>query len=87
MNEHVKQVCKIGQGPACCRYLLFGLDGWECAKMNHDTGVKTLRHMIDGTVPESMTAKEIIDRNVASGASVSAGDNCEGKTVEFLNSE
>lgn len=55
--------------------------------MNHETNVKTLQHVIDGTVPKSMTAKEIIDQNVASGASVSIGDNCEGKTVEFLNSE
>jgi len=32
LNEHVKQVCKIGQGHQCCRYLVMGARGFECAK-------------------------------------------------------
>lgn len=31
MNEYIKNVCKIGQGPACCKYLVMG-SGWECMK-------------------------------------------------------
>lgn len=33
-NEHqVRDVCKIGQGAACCRYLTLGAKGFECAKL------------------------------------------------------
>ena len=33
MNEyHLKSICKIGQGKECCRYILIGKDGFECAK-------------------------------------------------------
>jgi len=32
MNEHVKNVCKIGQGNECCRYLVIGGSGFECVK-------------------------------------------------------
>ena len=32
MNEHVKTVCKIGQGNDCCRYLVMGSPGFECVK-------------------------------------------------------
>lgn len=30
--EHVKLVCKVQQGPATCRYLLLGTEGFECSK-------------------------------------------------------
>jgi hypothetical protein len=32
MNEQVKNVCKLGQGNACCRYLVIGPMGFECVK-------------------------------------------------------
>jgi hypothetical protein len=32
INEHVKNVCKVGQGNACCRYLVISADGFECMK-------------------------------------------------------
>ncbi len=32
MNDHIKNVCKIGQGIECCRYLVMGSDGFECVK-------------------------------------------------------
>jgi len=31
-SEHVKNVCKIGQGHDCCRYLVVGPNGFECMK-------------------------------------------------------
>lgn len=34
MNEHIKNVCKIGQGKECCRYLTLGPDGWNCERNN-----------------------------------------------------
>jgi hypothetical protein len=34
LDEHVKNVCKIGQGAECCKYLLLGSGGFECAKIS-----------------------------------------------------
>jgi hypothetical protein len=31
-RDHVKTVCKIGRGAECCRYLMAGGNGFECAK-------------------------------------------------------
>lgn len=30
--DHVHDVCKIGQGSDCCRYLTCGAKGFSCAK-------------------------------------------------------
>lgn len=32
-NETLKNVCKIGQGANCCRYILCGQNGFECGKL------------------------------------------------------
>lgn len=31
-QQHIENICKIGQGEECCRYLLCGPNGFECAK-------------------------------------------------------
>ena len=31
-DSYRKTVCKIGQGSDCCRYIVGGADGFECAK-------------------------------------------------------
>lgn len=31
--QWVKEVCKIGQGPLCCRYLTMMAGGWSCEKL------------------------------------------------------
>ena len=31
-NEHVSEVCCLGKGERCCRYLGMGSDGWQCLK-------------------------------------------------------
>lgn len=33
MTDHVKDVCKIGQGHDCCRYLVVAPGGFECGKL------------------------------------------------------
>jgi hypothetical protein len=30
---YIKDTCKIGQGHDCCRYLIMGSKGFECAKV------------------------------------------------------
>lgn len=32
-EEHLREVCALGQGEATCSYLMHGPDGWECAKI------------------------------------------------------
>lgn len=61
-DDHLKAVCRIGQGADCCRYIvreLFDAGPYECAK--HD-----------------QTLKEQIDRRHAAGSMIARGDNCEG---------
>lgn len=48
-DKYVNDVCKMGQGADCCRYLVMG-KGWECAK---ETSMKAT---IDARV-HSYTAK------------------------------
>lgn len=49
--EHIRSVCKIGQGKNCCRYLVVGGKGFECGKES-----ETLKIMIDKRV-QTMTAQ------------------------------
>lgn len=37
--DHVKNVCKFGQGHDCCRYLVCGTNGFECQKLGALKGV------------------------------------------------
>lgn len=53
MNDVLKDICKIGQGAACCKYLLAGENGFECAKTNGwkdivDNNWKTVKHTAQG---------------------------------------
>lgn len=29
---YIENICKIGQGASCCRYLTVGVKGWACEK-------------------------------------------------------
>ena len=51
--EKVKQICKIGQGAACCRYLACGSNGFECLKL-----IPTAKSHIDfkADIKQDMTA-------------------------------
>lgn len=49
-TQHMKEVCKIGQGADCCKYLLCSGEGFECGK----TGA--LKGVIDSRA-EYMTAQ------------------------------
>lgn len=31
-DEHIRDVCRMGQGAACCSFLILGSGGFECAK-------------------------------------------------------
>jgi hypothetical protein len=36
ITDQVKNICRIGQGANCCKYLVIGQDGFECMKVNKD---------------------------------------------------
>jgi hypothetical protein len=48
-SGYVYDTCKLGQGPACCKYLVFG-PAFNCAKLT------SMRFTIDGR-GDSMAAK------------------------------
>lgn len=51
-EQYVRDVCKMGQGAECCRYLTMGADGWSCEKGS------ALQFVIDGKVKDgSFTAQ------------------------------
>lgn len=51
--EKAKEVCKIGQGAACCRYFACGSNGFTCLKL-----VSTAKAAIDfkADIKQDMTA-------------------------------
>ena len=71
MNKHVKNVCKIGQGADCCKYLVAGGKGFECAK--HDPSDKAV---IDANWSES---------NVAQGDNCDGKDFQDETTINEMN--
>lgn len=44
-EKHLKEVCKVGQGNACCRYIVADSTGITCAK-NNPSLKKTLDHRV-----------------------------------------
>ena len=38
-KEYMDEVCKMGQGEDCCRYITVGADGFQCGK--DDPSIKT----------------------------------------------
>lgn len=33
-DKEPEEICKLGQGPECCAFLVVGPDGFECCKMD-----------------------------------------------------
>jgi hypothetical protein len=38
-NEEVKELCKPGEGPNTCVWLVIGAKGWECTMMHKNTAL------------------------------------------------
>jgi len=51
MNDYVTDTCKAGQGHQCCRYLILGGTGFECAKLT------SMRPTLDNK-GDNMTARD-----------------------------
>lgn len=52
MNQHIKDVCKIGQGFNCCKYLVMGVNGFECMKLDEND-----KRLIDNNWNDSKAAQ------------------------------
>ncbi len=50
IEEHVKEICKLGKGSETCAYLMMSSDGWECAKDNPSIEVMILKRLQEGTI-------------------------------------
>lgn len=64
MNDIIKDICKIGQGHQCCRYLVMGTQGFECAKHSElakllDQRVETQTITARGDNCEGKTIEEL----------------------------
>ena len=52
MNQQINDVCKLGQENLCCRYLVMGPNGFECAKLS-----SLKRYLDERVLEEKMTAR------------------------------
>ena len=50
--EDVKEICKIGQGEKCCRYISVGAKGWKCLKHSE------LKSLFDSRVRNNLMAAQ-----------------------------
>ena len=55
--EHIKKVCKPGQGGSTCRYLAASADGFSCAKV--EASLSVARYVDDQVYRGEMNAKAI----------------------------
>ena len=67
MNKYVEDICKIGQRTDCCRYLVMGTKGFECAKFTSiasllDSRVVSKTINARGDNCEGMTESESIEK-------------------------
>jgi hypothetical protein len=53
LKEHVKNVCQLGKGNSCCRYLVIGPKGLECVK----NIIEMKEHLDDRVNAEKMVAR------------------------------
>lgn len=51
MSQYAPDLCKVGQGEKCCRYIVMGSKGFECMKIDPD-----MKKVLDARV-NSMGAK------------------------------
>lgn len=49
---YLKTICKIGQGVKCCRYVVAGTEGIECAKKTSLAAVLDARVAADSIVAQ-----------------------------------
>lgn len=68
MNEHIINICKIGKGHDCCRYLVMSGKSWECVKHTSmatllDTRVETKTITARGDNCEGKTIAELNAKN------------------------
>jgi len=71
MSEHVGKVCRIGQGHECCRYLMMGPKGFECAKV---AGIRVKALLDQRVAEEAVYLDTIVALNKACAAQIEEGE-------------
>lgn len=67
MEKHIEVTCKIGQGAACCKYLVVGARGFECMKVNPasklliDFNWEVYKHTAQGDNCDGVSDHEILN--------------------------
>lgn len=72
-TKHVKNICLLNQGQACCRYL--GLDDVDFSKYHCLKHKTELRKKIDDYVNKQSNLKDPSNKNLP------VGNNCQGYPV------
>ena len=49
-DEEVKSICKLGQGPECCAFLVVGAKGFECIRMSYPANSSIFSRLEKGTM-------------------------------------
>lgn len=49
-GDETKEICKLGQGEACCPFLVCGGNGFECWKMNYPNNMTIYSRIDKGTM-------------------------------------
>jgi len=49
-EDEAKEVCHLGQGKACCAFLVFGMGGFECIRMSYPANGYIFSRLKNGTM-------------------------------------
>lgn len=57
-EEILKNICKIGEGKDCCRYIIYSSNGFECVK--HTSLKKTIDDKVSFMVAQGDNCKGLV---------------------------
>jgi len=49
-GDEAKSICKLGEGKACCAFLVVGGNGFQCVRMSYPTSANVLKRLEAGTM-------------------------------------
>ena len=49
-GDEPKDICKLGQGKECCAFLVVGIEGFECIRMDYPNNISIFARLDDGTM-------------------------------------
>jgi len=49
-DDEAVSICRLGQGPGCCAFLVMAPTGFECIRMSYPTNSSIFSRLEDGTM-------------------------------------